>query len=71
MYLSDLENMFRGDKVFLRGEDDSLFDKDESVSEYLVERYGGCEVIDMGLYKTASGKPCVWISIDYQEEDYD
>lgn len=70
MFLSYLENMFRGDKVILHGEDDKFLDDDESVSEYLVKHYGNCEVVDMSLKTTSAGEPCVCISIDYQDEDY-
>lgn len=68
MFLSYLENMFRGDKVVLH--DDEFLDADESVSEYLVKHYGNCEVVDMSLKVTSAGEPCVCISIDYQDEDY-
>ena len=71
MYLSYLKNMFRGDEVILHGEDDKFLDDDESVSEYLVRHYGNCEVVDMSLKVTSVGKPCVCISIDYQDEDYE
>lgn len=71
MYLSELKNMFCGDEVILHDEEGKVLDDDESVSEYLVNHYGDCKVVDMILNKTSTGKPCVWIFIDYQDEDYD
>lgn len=70
MYLSELENMFRGDKVILHGEDDKFLDDDESVSEYLVRHYGNCEILDLST-RIKANKTIVEICIDYKKDDED
>ena len=70
MYLSELENMFRGDEVCLYDEDDRLIDNDESVSEYLVRHYGNCEVLDLRI-RIGMNKAFVEIYTDYKEDDED
>lgn len=69
MYLSELENMFRGDEVRLYDEDDGFID-DESVSKYLVRYYGNCEILDLST-RIRANKTIVEICIDYKKDDED
>lgn len=70
MYLSELENMFRGDEVCLYDEDDGFIDDDESVSEYLVRHYGNCEILDLST-RIRANETIVEICIDYKKDDED
>lgn len=70
MYLSELENMFRGDEVCLYDEDDGFIDDDESVSEYLVQHYGNCEILDLST-RIRANETIVEICIDYKKDDED
>lgn len=70
MQLEDLQNTFRGDEVRLYDEDERFINDDKGVSEYLIQRYGECEVIDLSLGVNTNNS-YVAIYIDYKEENED
>lgn len=72
MYLSDLENMFRGDWVFLYDKNERFIDDDTGITNYLIKHYGDYEILDMTLNESVK-KTFIYIMIDYQKDnrDYD